>query len=237
MSINTRTVEYTVDGATFEGVLATSGDAARPAVMICHAWGGRKEHEEDMARKVAELGYTAFAADVYGKGVEGHSIEENQKLMTPLVEDREALQRRLRGALAAMNEQPEVDSTKVAVTGFCFGGLCSLDMARTNAPILGASAFHAVIGKPGKPQGDAIKPKVICFQGFDDPMADHEALVNFGNEMTRREADWQLHVFGGVSHAFTNPDANKEDMGLIYNKLATERSWLHFKSFLSELFA
>ena len=236
MGISTRTIEYTVDGEVFEGLLATGGSTAGPAVMICHAWGGRKEHEEDTAKRLAELGYTAFAADVYGKDVRGHSIDENQALMTPLVEDRDALQRRLRGALAALTEQPEADAQKIAVTGYCFGGLCALDMARTNAPVVGASAFHAVIGKPGKTGEDDIKPKIVCFQGFDDPMADHEALINFGNEMTSRNADWQLHVFGGVSHAFTNPDASNDELGLKYNKQASERSWKMFTDFLSELF-
>ncbi len=236
MAITTRTIEYTVNGKVFEGLLATDGRSSRPAVMICHAWGGRKGHEEETAKRVAELGYTAFAADVYGKDVRGETIEENQALMTPLVEDRDELQERLRGALNALCEQAETDENNVSVTGFCFGGLCALDMARTNAPVIGVSAFHAVIGKPGKPGSDDILPKVMCFQGFDDPMADPDALVSFGKEMTDRNADWQLHVFGGVSHAFTNPDASNDELGLKYNKQASERSWEMFKSYLWEMF-
>jgi dienelactone hydrolase len=238
MSIMTSPVEYEEGGRTFEGLAAVdeSHSGSRPAIMVCHAWGGRKEHEEQTARKLAELGYLGFAADVYGKGVRGDSIEENQELMTPLVEDRDGLQRRLRAALDAMMGLEHADSARTAVAGYCFGGLCALDMARTNAPVKGVAAFHAVIGKPGKPGGDDIKPKVIAFQGYDDPMADKDAQRDFADEMTERKADWQLHLFGGVSHAFTNKGADNDELGLRYDAQADARSWAGFERFLKELF-
>ena len=238
MPVTSRLIEYDVDGETFEGVFYVDDTVvgARPAVIVCHAWSGRQPHEEEAAKRYAEMGYVGFAADVYGKGVRGTTIEENQALMTPLVEDRAKLHRRLMAALDVVNDQPEVNEKKVAVTGYCFGGLCALDYARVNAPILGAAAFHSVFGDPLPDQKDEIRAKVIAFQGYDDPMADPDAQRQFTDEMTGRKADWQLHLFGGVGHAFTNKDADKPDMGLIYDPAADDRSWRGATSFLKELF-
>ena len=239
MTIETRTIDYTLDDNVYEALIAKDKDLTgpRPGVMVCHAWGGRKSHEEMAAKRLADLGYVGFAADVYGKGVRGDTIEENQALMTPLIEDREGLQARLRAGLSALAADPAVDEKKLAVVGYCFGGLCSLDMARTNAPVLGCAAFNAVIGQPGVPGGEPIKPKVIAYQGYEDPMADKEAQRGFADEMTERQADWQLHLFGGVKHAFTNPDADNDELGLKYNALADARSWSSFTRFLDNLFA
>jgi dienelactone hydrolase len=226
--MNTRLVEWKEDDQVFEGLLALPEGKAKGAVLVCHAWAGRAEHEEAFARRLAGRGFVAMAGDVYGKGVRGSSNEENEKLMTPLVEDRDRLQRRLRACLSAFTAESEVDAGKVVAAGFCFGGLCVLDLARSNAPIEGAAAFHAILGKPDKPHGGTIKPKVVAFQGFDDPMAGPDDLTAFGKEMTEHGADWQLHVYGGVAHAFTNEGANQPDMGLKFDAKARERAYSSF---------
>lgn len=210
-------------------------DAPRPGVMVCHAWAGRGSHEEDTAKKLAEMGYVGFAADVYGKGVLGQSIEENSKLMTPFMEDRGMLQNRLRRALDSFTAIEYVDSGKVAVMGYCFGGLCAIDMARTNASVQGVAAFHAVIKPPALDIEDPIVPRVIAFQGYEDPMADADAQRAFADEMTARKADWQLHLYGGVKHAFTNPGAKNEELGLVHNAVAAKRAWKSLEIYLSEV--
>lgn len=232
----TRTVEYELDGETYEGLLAVpEGEGPHPCVMVCHAWAGRAEHEDEVARRLAGQGYLAFAADVYGKGVRGGSKEENQELMEPLASDRTGkLAARLKASLEAMTAQSEADADRAAVCGYCFGGLCALDVARANLPVKGAAAFHAILGEQDKPQSGDIAPKVIAFQGFDDPMATPDDLTAFGKEMTARGADWQLHVFGGVMHAFTNKGANDPDFGTVYDADADRRSWDGFLRFLSE---
>ena len=236
--VTTRTVEYERGGKTYEGLLATpGGDGPFPSVLICHAWAGRSEHEENVAKRLAGLGYAALAGDVYGKGVRGGSKEENQALMEPLVSDRTgSLNGVLAAALAALDAQPET-APRPVVAGYCFGGLCALDVARARLGVRGAAAFHAILGEDGAPEGGNIEARVIAFQGFDDPMATPEDLTAFGQEMTRRQADWRLHVFGGVMHAFTNEDADDPDFGTVYDAEADARSWAAFETFLQECFA
>ena len=230
--MSTRTIEWTVGDEPFEGYLAEPDGEARGAVLICHAWAGRGAHEEAVARKLAGLGYRALAGDVYGRGVRGGSKEENQALMEPLVSDRTGtLQARLTAGLDALRA---LGPDPVVVSGYCFGGLCALDVARANLGVSGAAAFHAILGEDGAPDGGDIDARVIAFQGFDDPMATPDDLTAFGREMTRRSADWRLHVFGGVMHAFTNEDANDPDFGTVYDAEADARSWSSFVTFLDE---
>ena len=233
---DTGTVEWTVGGDTFEGLLATPDGAPKGALLICHAWSGRAAHEEAVAVRLAGLGYAAMAGDVYGRGVRGSSTEENQKLMAPLVEDRGgALRDRLTASLDAL--KAEVPDAPVAAAGYCFGGLCVLDMARAGLPILSATAFHAILGEDGEPGGGDIAAKVLALQGADDPMATADDRAAFEREMTRRSADWQLHTYGGVQHAFTNEDAHDHDLGTVYDARAAGRAWTAFTTFLEETFA
>lgn len=238
MTITTRAIQYEHLGKTFEGVLAWDDvqTGALPAVLIAHAWAGRTENEVSYAKKIAELGYAGFALDLYGKGVVGASKEENQKLMSPFLEDRGMLQARLLHIVDIVKRQPEVDARKVAIMGFCFGGLCALDLARTGADIRGAASFHGLFNAPANTQGKKIKAKVIAFHGWDDPMVPPEDVVALGRELTEAGADWQVHAYGGTMHAFTNPEANDPDFGTVYNKAAADRSWASFQAFLKECF-
>jgi len=234
MTINTRSFDYNIDGATHEAVLGSDGDSAKPAVMICHAWAGRSEFENDKAEALAKLGYTGIAIDLFGKGVLGSSKEENQKLIEPFVGDRKMLQARLASILAVVKEQPEVDAGNVAAIGFCFGGLCVLDMARSNADVKGVVSFHGLLGAPGNTAGK-IKPKVLALHGWDDPMAPPSDVEALGKELTEAGADWELHAYGGTMHAFTNPAADDPDFGTVYDKDADRRSWIAMKNFLEEV--
>ena len=232
---STRTLEWTIDGTSFEGVLAVPSSAPRGAVLICHAWAGRAAHEEAFAEGLAAKGYLALANDVYGKGVLGTSNAECEALMTPLAQDRDKLQSRLRAGLDILMEQPEAEGLKAVATGFCFGGLSVLDMARFGAPVEGVAAFHAILGKPEAAGTDEIKAEVLAFQGFDDPMAGPDDLTAFGHEMTERKARWQLLTFGGVSHAFTNEAANVPEAGLMFDPYARDRSYEVLDQFLERL--
>ena len=239
MGIETRFVEYEHDGTLLEGMLAvdTSITGPRPAVLIGHAWAGRTDYENDMAIRLAELGYAAFALDLYGKGVTGSSTEENQALMTPFMEDREKLQARLHHVVDVVKGLAEVDATRVAAMGLCFGGLCVLDMARSGADVKGVASFHGLFGAPANTAGNKITAKVVAFHGYDDPMATPEDMVALASELTNAGADWQIHAYGGVMHAFTNPNANDPGFGTVYNAVAAQRSWKAFTDFLSECFA
>lgn len=231
-------IEYEHDGQVFEGVLVhdETRSGPLPIVLICHAWAGRSDHEIRYAEKLAELGYAGFALDVHGKGVLGQSIEENQKLIQPYLENRPLLQTRLTLALDTAKSHPRTDAGNAAVMGFCFGGLCALDMARIAADIKGAASFHGLFHKPGNTDGKKISAKVIAFHGYDDPMATPDQLIDFAREMTDAEADWQVHAYGGTMHAFTNENANDPGFGTVYNKRAAHRSWIALTSFLEECF-
>lgn len=239
MRISARAVEYSHDGKTFEGVLAfdDARTGKRPAVMIAHAWAGRSQMEIDFARRIAAMGHAGFALDLYGKGVLGAGSEENQRLMTPFIEDRAMLAGRLSHILSVVRTLPEVDSRRIAIIGFCFGGLCALDLARSGADIAGAASFHGLLGAPAKAGTRKIRARIIMFHGWDDPMATPADVLAVTRELTVAGADWQLHAYGGVKHAFTNKAANDPNFGTVYDENADRRSWAALEAFLGECFA
>lgn len=237
MTIETRSVETTHDGALLEGVLAFDAAAApRPAVMIFHSWAGRSDTEIEVARRMAAWGYAGLACDLYGKGKRGTNKEECEALMNPLMADRDLLQSRLLHWLETVRALPEVDGDRIAALGFCFGGLCALDLARTGTDLGGVASFHGLFIPPGNREGTPIRARVIAFHGWDDPMAPPDHVAALGEELTRAEADWQIHAYGGTMHAFTNPGAADPDAGLLYNPTAAGRAWMSFEAFLAEIF-
>jgi len=238
VSISTRMVEYQDRDLVLEAYMAwddTVSDS-NPAVLIAHAWGGRSEHEEHRAEQLAELGYVGFALDLYGKGVRGASREENAALMKPLLDDRTVLQRRMKLALDACRKQKEVDSSRIAAMGFCFGGLCVLDLARTGADVRGVASFHGLFGRPGNTDGNNISARVLVLHGWEDPMATPDQVLGLAEELTSMGADWQIHAYGNTMHAFTNKAANDPEFGTVYDATADKRSWQSLQLFLAEIF-
>lgn len=237
--LQTRPVEYHDGETCLEGYFAFDDrqSGPQPAVLISHAWAGRDDFVRAKARKLAELGYAAFALDMYGKGVLGSGPEENARLMTPFMESRARLQRRITVALETLRRQPEVDAGRIAAMGFCFGGLCVLDLARTGADLAGAVSFHGLLKPPGNTAGVKIRAKVLALHGHDDPMVPPEDVLALEKELTEAGADWQVHVYGNTVHAFTNPLANDPAFGTVYNPIAERRSWRALQNFLSETLA
>ena len=236
--IKERLIVYEHNGAVLEGFLAydSATDKPRPGVLISHAWAGRGEFECQKARDLAELGYAGFALDLYGKGVLGSGTEENSRLMMPFLQDRALLQSRLKLSHEVMQAQPEVNPKKTAAIGFCFGGLCVLDLARIGTNIKGVISFHGLFTPPANIKSRKIKAKVLVLHGNDDPMVPVEMVTAFERELTRAGADWQIHVYGNTRHAFTNPQANDPDFGTVYSANADRRSWQSMRNFLEEIF-
>jgi dienelactone hydrolase len=237
MPIITRTVEYAHDGARCLGFLAYDDHrpGPLPGVLIAHTWAGRDGFVEDKARRMAELGYAGFALDMYGEGRVGSGPEENARLMGGLMGDRPHLQARITAALDALRGLPEVDSGRIAAMGFCFGGLCVLDLARSGAEVRGVVSCHGLFTPPEPPPKPPIQARILALHGYDDPMATPEQAIALGRELTALGADWQLHLYGHTQHAFTNPRANDPGMGTVYNPLADRRSWRCLKDFLVEV--
>ncbi|HEY8157248.1 MAG TPA: dienelactone hydrolase family protein [Methylobacter sp.] len=238
MAIVSNTVAYMDGDVVLEAFFAfdDSLSGRRPAVLINHTWVGRDDFVAEKAKKLAALGYVGFAVDMYGKGVLGSDREENMRLMQPFMADRAMLQQRMKAALAAVKLMPWVDDSKIASIGFCFGGLCSLDLARTGVDIKGAVSFHGLLAAPENTQGNTIKAKVLVLHGHDDPMNPAEQVLAFEQEMTEAGADWQLHTYGHTMHAFTNPLANDPAFGTVYQPSADQRSWIAMQNFLAEIF-
>lgn len=238
MAIVENTVVYMDGEVALEAFFAFDDTASgrRPAVLISHAWGGRDGFVADKARKLAGLGYLGFALDMYGKGVLGSGAEENARLMQPFMDDRNKLQQRTKAALAAVKLLPWVDVHKIAAMGFCFGGLCVLDLARTGVDIKGVVSFHGLLGAPGNTNGNKIKAKILALHGRDDPMVPPDLVLAFQEEMTQAGADWQFLTFGHTVHAFTNPVANDPSFGTVYQADADRRSWLAMRNFFAEIF-
>jgi dienelactone hydrolase len=237
MSVQTRYVEYRHGNSLLVGYFAwdAADQLPRPGVLVSHAWAGRDDFACGKAEALANLGYAAFALDMYGKGVVGTSPEENGRLMAPFMADRALLQGRQLAALAAIRSQPEVDAKRVAAIGFCFGGLCVLDLARTGTDLAGVISFHGLLSQPGNTTGQKIPAKVLVLHGHDDPMAPPDQLLALQQELTRAGADWQVHLYGGTMHAFTNPKANDPGFGTVYQASADRRSWQAMQNFLREV--
>ncbi len=238
MTIQTRTIDYQDGDVDLQGYLAWDDavEGKRPGVMIAHAWAGRSDLENGKAEALAKLGYVGFALDNFGRGILGTNTEENSALIQPFLDDRAMLQGRLQIALEVLKGLDEVDASRVAAIGFCFGGLCVLDLARTGTDIRGVVSFHGLFGSPGNTAGNKIKAKVLALHGWDDPMAPPDQVVSLAEELSSMGADWQVHGYGNTMHAFTNPQANDPDFGTVYSPDADRRSWNAMQDFLSEIF-
>ena len=236
-AVKTRLVEYEVDGEVFEGMLAwdDGNSEVRPGVLVAHTIRGRTGFEEDKARKLAGLGYVALALDVYGEDQIG-DLENSRPNMEALIDDRPKLQRRLHAALDALAAQPEVNAGQLGAIGYCFGGLCVLDLVRTEAPVKGVASFHGLFTPPGNTAGNSSNAAVLALHGWDDPLATPDSVVALGAELTTLGADWQIHAYGNTMHAFTNPAADDHERGTVFQPAADRRSWVAMNNFLAEIF-
>ena len=238
MSLQHRLIDYRDGETLLEGRLAWDDqfEGPRPGILVAHAWSGRSDYEDGKADALAQLGYAAFALDLYGKGVSGANPGENAALMQPFLDDRAMLQQRLLVSLEVLRQQPEVDASRIAAIGFCFGGLCVLDVARSGAELAGVVSFHGLLAAPENTQGAHARTRILVLHGWDDPMATPEAVKGLAAELTALGADWQLHAYGNTQHAFTNPAANDPARGTVYDEAAERRSWQAMNYFLDELF-
>ncbi len=238
--MKTEYLEYHDGDTVLEAYVAYDERAAepRPAVLVAHDWSGRREYACSGAEKMAELGYVGFALDVFGKGVFGKTgdIEGNSRLIAPFVEDRALLRRRMQAALAAVRSLSRVEPDQVGAMGYCFGGMAVLELARSGADVEGVASVHGLLGRGDIPNAD-ISARVLVLHGHDDPMVPPDQVLALEEELTEAEADWQVHVYGGAAHAFTNPSANRPDAGTVYSEKANRRADAALANFFTECFA
>ena len=233
-----RAIGHEFEGEELESIFVGRRDGqARPTVILIPTVMGVSDLELGFGRQLVELGYNAFVADLFGKGFRGSPRDTMFGEMNRLKGDRAALLRRLQSVLNLVHELDEVHDRQIVVAGYCFGGMCALDLARSGAEIAAAVSFHGLFDPPGLAP-EKIKAKVVAFHGWDDPMVPPEKVVALGQELTEGGSDWQIHAYGHVGHGFTNPRAaDLQIEGVAYNALAAERSWTSFINLLEELFA
>ena len=238
MPVQTRPVAHSHSGLTCEGLLAfdDSKPGPLPGILVAPTIRGRTPFEEGKAQALAELGYAGLVIDLYGTDTRDADIATYRSLMDGLRADRAELQQRLLKWLETARGLPEIDAGRIAAIGFCFGGLCVLDLARTGANVAGVAAFHGLFDAPGNTGGNRIKAKVLAMHGWDDPLATPDQVLALAKELTVMGADWQIHAYGNTLHAFTNPAANDKSAGTVYDRNADRRSWSALQDFLSELF-
>ena len=210
------------------------GDGPHPAVLIFPQWSGRSEAEEQFAHRLAALGYAAVACDLYGDGKRGSGPEENQPLMQAFLDDRGELRARLTDIAAHVARLDEVDGNRVAAAGFCLGGLCAIDLARSGADVRACASFHGIFGRPEGLEEPPIKATVALYHGWDDPLAPPADVVAVADELTKRKADWYIVGFGHALHSFTSPAADNRGGGVAYDAAADQRSWADFTRLLEE---
>lgn len=208
-----------------------------PLVVIVHQWKGLTEYEKGRAEQLAELGYVAFAVDIYGKGIRPADNGAAGKQAGAYKNDRALYRQRLNAGLAEALKQENVDATKVVAIGYCFGGTGVIELARSGADIGGVVSFHGGLDSPTPADGAKIKCKVLACHGADDPHVSAEDLAAFEQEMREHKVDWQLIKYGGAVHSFTQKMAgNDPSKGAAYDARADERSWQHMKDFFSIVF-
>jgi len=232
-----RDIPLEFEGEQLEHVFVGRRDGqSRPTVILIPTVMGVSDLEIGFGRQLVELGYNAFVADMFGKKFRGAPRDTMFGELNRLKADRAALLRRLQAVLSQARGLSEVEADRIVVAGYCFGGMCALDLARSGADIVAAVSFHGLFDPPGLPPQN-IPAKVVAFHGWDDPMVPPDAVVALGRELTEAGSDWQIHAYGHVGHGFTNPKAHEIGIdGVFYHQLAAERSWTSFINLLEEVF-
>ncbi len=186
--------------------------------------------------ELAKLGYLGFAIDMYGKGRRADTPQESRVLMEELTGNRNLLLERIQLAFDTGRELELSDKSRIGAIGFCFGGKCVLDLARSGADVKGVVSFHGTYDKPEIDYPEPIKSSVLVLHGWDDPVGKPNQVVELAMELTGRQADWTITSFGHTGHAFTNPNANSPERGVFYNKKSNDRAWKSMTNFFEEVF-
>jgi len=241
MTLQTKDIEYQDGALKMRGLLAydEAQTGTRPGILVVHEAWGLGEHAMERARMLAKEGYVALAADMYGDRRLASDLPQAMELIGELRTNPGALRQRAKSALAALKAQPDVDGSRLAAIGFCFGGTTVLELARCGAEVKGVVSFHGGLQTAAPAEAGAVTPKVLVCTGADDPMIPPAQVTEFEEEMRKAGADWQVIAYGNTVHSFTNPDAGKTVKldGVAYNAQTDKRSWAAMRAFFDEIFA
>ena len=237
---HTFTVEYEHNGQKLIGYLAYDDDTTgpRPGILVVHEWWGLNEYAKQRCRQLAEMGYVAFAADMYGDGKVTEHADEAGAWARQIQQNINDWQARAQLGLDILKDQPNVDANKLAVIGYCFGGATACQVAYSGADFKGIVSFHGSLPAPTEQQAQNIKAKILICHGSQDAFIPADSITQFQNALNNAEADFQFIAYSGAVHSFTNPTADGSiNPGILYNAEADQRSWQHMQQFFAEIFA
>ncbi|MCC6543748.1 MAG: dienelactone hydrolase family protein [Nitrospirae bacterium] len=241
-TLQTREIDYSSNGQALKGYLAYDNNikGKRPGVLVVHEWWGNNEYTRKRARMLAELGYTAFALDMYGDGKQATHPNEAGKFAEEVRRNKDEAEKRFMAALNLLRAQKTVNPDQIAAIGYCFGGGVVLQMARMGVDLDGVVSFHGSLSTDTPAEPGVVKARVLVLHGADDSFVTPEQVDQFKKEMQRAGVDYRFVAYPGAMHAFTNPEADsygkKFNIPLKYDPEADRQSWIEMKSFFKSLF-
>jgi dienelactone hydrolase len=233
----TKAVTYEQGGQKLEGYLAydDARSGPRPGVLVIHEWWGLNDYVKSRARQLAQMGYVAFAADMFGDHKLTKDPKEAQEWVTPFYKDPSSMAARSRAGLDVLREQPQVDKAKLAAIGFCFGGSTVLQLAYSGEPLKATVTFHGGLMPPQEAQVARIKSPILILHGSEDGFVKPQDIEAVRTSLDKGKVDWYMVTYANAVHAFTNPDANSFKIpGIGYNEKAAKRSWAEMQAFFQE---
>ena len=238
--IQSEALHYEDAGVPLTGYLyrddAVEGE--RPGILVIHEWWGLNDYARQRARMLAELGYVAFAADMYGNDRVTDQPDQARAWMQEITADPQAWRQRAATGLAQLAAAAQVDPERIAAIGYCFGGGTVLQMAYGGADIDGVVSFHGSLPAAPEESHGRIEPEILALHGQADSFVAPEVVTNFQEKLEAAGANWEMDIYGGVRHGFTNPNAGEHGIdNLQYDAEADARSWQRMQAFFDELFA
>lgn len=237
--VQSRVVPYSHGQTSLEGFLAwdDSLKGKRPGILVIHEWWGLNDYARSRAEQLAALGYVAFAADMYGKGKVTTHPEKASEWAKRTTDNIGEWFGRAEAGLKLLQEDPNVDPTRLAAIGYCFGGATVMQLVYGSSPVKGVVSFHGSLPLPPKSQTVSHSAKVLIAHGASDPFLTADHIEQFQTALNAAGIDWQMVWYGGAQHSFTNPSADQYGLeGAKYQKQADQRSWIHMNKFFEELF-
>ena len=237
-ALKTQIVEYKQGNTVLEGYLAYDDafKGRRPGILVVHEWKGLNSYAQRRADMLAQLGYIAFAADIYGKGIRPQTIADAGAAAGKYKADRALLRARVNAGLNTLKSQTNVDTTQLAAIGYCFGGTAVLELARSGADVKGIVSFHGGLSSPAPQDAKNIKAKILALHGAADPFVSADEVAAFEKEMKDANVNYRLIKYPGAMHGFTNPDNKNIPPGALYNEAADKASWIEMQKFFKEIF-